>query len=572
MVPWKAEATWSLSSARGITWQGNVGVEGNIPERTNIYVALGDSGQAPSYAQSVTSGDIQTALNECPSGYVVFLNTGTYTFNTTVSIPSNKTLRGAGMDNTILTGQGNTGVFYGSAGNMIQFYGGGYTNPDSLTTSNIGATYTVGSTSITLADASAFPSTGFVFVDQLNDASIPVVTNNFGDGVDWTNARSFAVLHKITGKAGNTLSIDPPAIFTFTSAKTPRAIKVQPTYVQNAGIEHLTIKNLNSSHIGIGFFAAANCWAYKVKVQKFGKYGVWLYLDTFRNTIRQCYFTDAYDFANTDHYPVFLSNVSSFNLVESNLLYSVPDGIITQSCSGNVIAYNYFHTVHKTTNLNSWFWRDTHCHQAHIAKTLWEGNYGTGLTFDEVGGSNSHNIAFRNRFTGYDESTQQNAATENHGCVVTWSTSGYNNIVGNVLGKSGESAQYEDDDPYNSSTKNIYCYEGGYAGVSWTTQYRHRNYNYLTDTIKDCGTAGEPGCQSESEDTTLPDSLYLSSKPAWFGSQTYPPVDPTSPALTDANRLPAKVFYDTGSWPEEAGEEESPPVNPSSSTVRAVFH
>jgi len=45
----------------------------------------------------------------------------------------------------------------------------------------------------------------------------------------------------------------------------------------------------------------------------------------------------------------------------------------------------------------------------------------------------------------------------------------------------------------------------------------------------------------------IPDSYYLASKPPWFGTLAWPPIDPTVPAT---GNIPAKVFYDTGSWPD----------------------
>ena len=284
---------------------------------------------------------------------------------------------------------------------------------------------------------------------------------------------------------------------------------------------------------------------------KYGKHGILLNYDSFRNTIRQCYFTDAWVRTSPDHYSLAIYNTSSFNLIESNVFYDVTDAIISQSSSGNVIAYNYTNNVHKTQDLGSWFWSDTHTHTTHIAKCLYEGNHSQGITFDEVGGSASHNTIFRSRITGWDESGDQDTTTSNNGAIVIYSTNKYMNMIGNVLGKSGFSNYY---DSTSGSQKCIYYYEGGQSDPSWTGSYRHRNYNYYTSTIKDCGDSGEPGCQSESSDTTLPNSLYLSSKPSWFGDQTWPPVDPTSPTLTSGNRIPAKVFYDTGSWPEEGGQ------------------
>ena len=66
--------------------------------------------------------------------------------------------------------------------------------------------------------------------------------------------------------------------------------------------------------------------------------------------------------------------------------------------------------------------------------------------------------------------------------------------------------------------------------------YRHGNYDYATNTVV---------WDLSSTARTLPASLYLSQKPAFFGTNPWPWVDPT--ASTDAGRLgvlPAKARFD----------------------------
>jgi hypothetical protein len=45
----------------------------------------------------------------------------------------------------------------------------------------------------------------------------------------------------------------------------------------------------------------------------------------------------------------------------------------------------------------------------------------------------------------------------------------------------------------------------------------------------------------------LPASYFLSSKPAWFGSLAWPPVDPANPATDDPSIIPAGYRYVHGS-------------------------
>ncbi len=71
-----------------------------------------------------------------------------------------------------------------------------------------------------------------------------------------------------------------------------------------------------------------------------------------------------------------------------------------------------------------------------------------------------------------------------------------------------------------------------------STVIRHGNFDYLTNKV-----AWDPSIPNH----TLPPSLYLTGKPAFFNAgrgYTWPWVDPTSatPVLT----LPAKARYDAG--------------------------
>jgi len=66
--------------------------------------------------------------------------------------------------------------------------------------------------------------------------------------------------------------------------------------------------------------------------------------------------------------------------------------------------------------------------------------------------------------------------------------------------------------------------------------YRHGNYDYVTNAV---------GWDPKNPLHSLPASLYLTQKPAFFGSNAWPWVEPT--ASTDAGRLgllPAKVRFD----------------------------
>ena len=65
--------------------------------------------------------------------------------------------------------------------------------------------------------------------------------------------------------------------------------------------------------------------------------------------------------------------------------------------------------------------------------------------------------------------------------------------------------------------------------------YRHGNFDYVTGTV-----VWDP----TNANHALPDSLYSSSKPAFFGTSRWPWVDPVG--ATKLYTLPAKARWDSG--------------------------
>ena len=88
-----------LPSVRLYDWKPGMTYNGGIPARTTICATL-----SPLASQD-NAPQIQTAINNCPPGQVVFLNAGTYQLSGKQNSPViNKaiTLRGAGVGTTIL--------------------------------------------------------------------------------------------------------------------------------------------------------------------------------------------------------------------------------------------------------------------------------------------------------------------------------------------------------------------------------------------------------------------------------------------------------------------------------------
>ncbi|HMD67751.1 MAG TPA: hypothetical protein VKF42_02665 [Chitinivibrionales bacterium] len=521
-----------IPSDRLIDWS-NVGVTGGIPNRTDVYTTL---------SPGATDTQINAALSACPSGKVVQLSAGTFSVASTISVPSNVTLRGAGPDSTII-------AYTADVVRAIMMKGG-YSDMGWTAPVNIVSGYTKGSNQVALTDASGFAAGSYVYLSELNDTTIPVViTNTNGTcnycGIYGSNGlRARFQLSNVTAVAGNTLTIDPPMFFTFSSTNSPQALKA-PAYVQYAGLEDVTIRNNGTSLATMVWLqGAANCWVKNVNLVNSGSRGIDLNFDVYRNEVRECTFTNVVDQSNSNQYALQIENGTG-NLIEDNIFDNTANGIILVSASGNVFGYNYMHGVHRTAGMTTWFWPDTWTHGSHSAFNLWEGNDETALEWDYYWGSNSHDIAFRNRFHGKDETVNYDVANlQTCAAVLDFPNNNYMTAMGNVLGTGGFATKYEETG-YAATSRAIWATPRSAFGTTsdkgFTTMLRHMNYDYFTISIKHCGDANEPGCQGGDGSTALPASLYRSIKPAWFGAAAWPPIGPDVAGY--ATDIPAKIRF-----------------------------
>jgi hypothetical protein len=215
-----------------------VGVEGGIPSRTTVCASL-DAATYGNGASGATAA-IQAALDACPAGQVVSLSAGVFRLDASLRlVRSNITLRGAGMAKTVLLADDlSYAVMIGRE------YG-------ALAAVNITSGYSKGSTELVLEDAASVAVGAFVLLDELNDSGIPV--SNVGIGTcTWcgraNGTRVRGQLVRVTGKTGNTVTIDPPMYFTFSLGNQPQVLPLggplpSRMATEYSGIEDLTIQN-----------------------------------------------------------------------------------------------------------------------------------------------------------------------------------------------------------------------------------------------------------------------------------------------------------------------------------------
>jgi len=521
-------ATYTLPAARSVTWEGNAGVQGDIPYRNVIYATLSPSG-------ADDSSVIQAAIDNCPFGQVVKLSSGMFKFESPVRVKSGVTLRGAGMGLTVIQGMsGMSGTF------VIGIGAGSTTGPVMSLTSGINA----GSTTITTSSEHGWNPGDIILIDQLNDSNDDPPVSNIGSNGNCTwcgrlsGTRSLGQSVKIvTVPTPNTATLEIPLYWNYDSVLSPQAVRLNDLTTM-AGIENLTVDNsLSGGSIQkstVLLSGTSNCWVLNTEV--IGSYQSILGLNygAYRNTIRGCKLHEGIPVTAKDGSSSFnpnrangiISNLySSANLIENNQIYHLSTGIATSGpFSGNVMSYNYISGLYLSSeNFNPYA---ITFHGSHAFMNLAEGNYiDSRFASDYVWGTKSHNTIFRNKL-----------ATAPNRTGGAWDVdiqyySRYFNIVGNVIGRGIEQIYTLENMDSNSPAiyRFGYAYDGDRtaadndAGVG-STILRHGNWDSYTNGVVWNGT----------DDRVLPNSLYLRSKPSWWGTQQWPAIGPDATPMFPA--------------------------------------
>jgi hypothetical protein len=265
-----------------------------------------------------------------------------------------------------------------------------------------------------------------------------------------------------------------------------------------------------------------------------------------RITVRDNYLV-ASQFHQSTAYGMEL-DISSDLHIENNIVHYVVAPILGPMM-GSVISYNYSIDNSYDAGLGGlWEFHQQWTHSSGGGMVLAEGNQGMGTIHDDDAGNSPLGTYFRNYYSGKDDSTRNNVVQMPIQIEVFARAL---NFVGNVLGKSGHSTQYENSKRSTGPTPlgneidpDHSIYRLGYPALStltydalvWQSLLRWGNYDVVTGTAR--FVAGEiptsgitfvngnavPGSQ------TLPASFFYTSRPAWFvtpwGTPAWPPIGP----------------------------------------------
>jgi hypothetical protein len=525
------------------------GIPGGIPSRTAScakvtdapYNAVGDGVADDAHA-------IQSALDACPAGQVVLVPAGTYRVTVGLAMKSGVTLRGAGPGQTRIEGDRTAEKAIIQAGSWDE-------DPSPVTAVTGGLAR--GASNLTLASAAQFVKGDFVVIDQLNDGDL---VRPDGQDVDssespciWgsrdNGTRLLGQMAEITAldSATATITIDPPLAMPLNAALSPQVQRVRARITRDVGIEDLTVADRSfrgANNANVRFWGVAYSWIRNVESANVSGRHIEL-TKALRCEVRDSYVHHAFNYdPGANAYGIVLENQSTDSLVENSIIYYLNGGLMMDSAGpGNVAAYNYADLMFGRDYPNApWLTADlvaNHC--AHPFMNLWEGNMGSQISADNIHGSSSHQTFFRNyvdrQFTGFVQ-------TGNLTDVVFSANNRYMNLVGNVLGRSGDAALsgavYEQ--TAGNCLDTVAVYKFGYpancavATVSdpqvATTVLRTGNYDYFSGrTIWDPSYPEKP----------LPPSLYLTTKPSYFGTVPWPPIGPD--VASQVNDIPAKLRF-----------------------------
>ena len=567
------------------TW-ASAGVPGGIPTRTTIYTTLNPG---------ATAAQIISAVKACPANQVVYLSAGTYNISPMDfgdPGPTYSTLRGAGMGKTILNISAgaaaiNTGSYppwFGTWGNS----------------QNISAGGTQGSTTITAASSSSYVVGDMCVIDMANadwiqgygtGGTTTATYNADSSGKGRDGNRSQLHLCRITAVSGNNLSFDPPLPYDLDSSRSPQISRAsQRPGPISFGIEDLTMNTTGSTTHAIFFNGSYASWLKNIEITGWGAFGMYLRWNL-HFEMRGCYIHDPGTYAVDHGYGAQLDPCSS-SLIEDNIIYNCQSTILMQGgCTGNVLAYNVF-AFGKYVNsgyTGEWLQHEINGdHSPFPAYNLFEGNYTGQFQVDYYYGASGWGTVYRNRIAG------NSAATTQHRVAVSIDANsrGYS-IVGNQLGERtapntltlalpGVTRTYAQPgtiswsyDPGSASFSSPYIYRLGfpYSGnnstgsgtavqdsVVKTNTLRHGNWDAANNAVV---------WDSTITNHSLPNSLFRSSKPAWFGNLTWPPYGPEAPTsvASDLAKIPAGYRLVNDANPPGANSGNQAPTSLATATT-----
>jgi len=535
-----------------------------------------NNGTLPTYGGNVCSGlvegdgttdntaAIQACINAAGTDSAVILPAGIYYINGTIRIKSRSVLRGAGAPAPYLPSlaSGATTLKIGSGGSVN--IGSGVTKG---TERAILSGYTKGSTTLLMSSGHGFVAGDWISVFEDGDSSIPATASGEDGTCTWCGENNGSNLIQqfvqVSAVSGDTITISRPMYYSYKASSNPGAKKI--TWSANrAGIESIKLNGWSSSHPAfITLDGCLFCWVKAVETYNAGTGAKANHVNvSFSHgaEIRDSYFHLGRDSSSDRNYGLAFFWWNSDHKIENNILRHHRHSLSFEGGgSGNAILYNYIDDNY--TDDLSYLGSARTNHGGHPMFNLYEGNQISHLEADDIWGSSSHMVFFRNWLRGAESGVGvPSQPTWGFWAIHIDKLNNYYSSVGNILGvpswttgtvRTLTSSQC-------SGTYESYRYgcDGTFDATAGTTSLNHGNYDYITD-----GVAYWEGGTNHA----LRTSMYYNTKPSYFGVCSWPVFGPDLSPMTKA--LPAKARFDGVST---CGTGTTPPPPAAPSNLRVV--
>lgn len=452
-----------IPADRIIEWRP--GVPGGIPD---------PSAACPSSAPSVRDfgavGDGSTddaaafadAIDAATEGSAIRIPAGTYLLRAGITIDKGVVLCGEGPDASFLrfdTDSRGIDIVKYDRGDWVAITSG----------------YVKGSTTLEVADGSSFAAGDYAEMKQTNNWDVMDPENTWRSA-SWVPEDAVGQMFRVAAVSGDTLTVEPPVHMDYDAGYDP--VIRQLGLVEGAGLQGLHLSRTSTGDAGtVQMKNAVACWMRDCVSEDTTTSHVGM-SSALWCEVRDSVFDDAYDHGGGGHgYGTNLGNHVTACLVENNVFIHLRHSMLVQvGATGNVFGYNYSREPFQSEG-GSWTPCDISLHGHYPNMNLFEGNtVQEADVSDYWGPCGPGNTFFRNR-------------VQSEGIEVM-DYSHRQNVVGNELGT----------DPNVAS-----------ADSTVTDTLLHGNY-------EDGSIHWDPSIDVH----TLPDSLYLDSKPAFFGDVDWP--------------------------------------------------
>jgi len=377
-------------------------------------------------------------------------------------------------------------------------------------------------------------------------------------------ARPWCEIKEIANISGLTITFTSPVMYAYHVAQSPQMTfadlsdGIPVPLTQNAGVESLMVEQGDEGNISFRF--AAYCWVKNVEARIYNGHDV-NFIGCFRCEMRETYMHDAcFPQPGGGAYNIGLEAGSSEILIEDCISVLADKTIISfSSGAGSVVAYNYMDQqyIDYTGDPGGGnCWVETGINSSHSAGShhvLFEGNQGPNGDSDNNHGGSGHAFHFRNYYTifrrpflnlrngvTYDDTSQTNgpyraAATQSYNLNMTY--------IGNVLGTQGQMGGHgfvyddalgRDPSVWLLGWDNNETPTRTSEPLARASTIRDGNWDWLQSVQSWHTTPGK---------FPIPNSIYLTNTPAFFGANTWPWVDPATGATYT---LPAQKGLNDG--------------------------